>query len=114
MQIGKLLMNWCGCYFGNWVCTDEVRWVTQRVCPSQGLELLSKQVLYKKQRTGEQKWLPDLCNMLVQKSIVRHDERRMLYGEWPISDSELASLHPRHFLDVIKGIGSCDQQEQCA
>ena len=114
MHIVKMLANWCGCFFGNWVCTDRVRWVTQRICPKQGLELLCKQVQYRKDATGEEKWLPDLCNMLVQKSIVRHDERSKFYGDLPISDSELASLHPRHFLDVIKGIGACDKHEQCA
>jgi hypothetical protein len=71
-------------------------------------------VQYKGKYTGEEKWLPDLSNMLVQKSIVRHDERSKLYGDLPISDSELASLHPRHLLDVIKGYGSCDKHEQRA
>jgi hypothetical protein len=96
------------------MCTERVRWVTQRVCPAQGLELLCKQVQYKKKCTGEERWLPDLSNMLVQKSIVQHAERSKLYGDWPISDSELANLHPRHFLDVIRGIGDCDKQERCA
>ena len=113
MYISKLLFDWCGCFFGNWNCTKQVRWVTQRICPSQGLELMCKEVQYKKKCTGEERWLPDLCNMLVQKSIVEHAERTKLYGDWPISDIELARLHPRHFLDVIKGIGSCDKQEHC-
>lgn len=113
MHIIHVLTSWSGCFFGKWVCTQKVRWVTQRVCASQGLELLSKQVQFKKNSTGEERWLPDLCNMLVQKSIVRHAERNKLYGDWPISDSELANLHPRHFLDVIKGIGSCNKQEHC-
>ncbi len=52
--------------------------------------------------------------MLVQKSIVQHEERSQLYGDWPISESELGRLHPRHFLDVIKGIGTCDKYEPCA
>jgi hypothetical protein len=114
MHIGSLMVNWFGCFFGNWVCTDRVQWVTQRVCARQGLELLCKQVQYKKKCTGEERWLPDLCNMLVQKSIVQHAERNKLYGDWPLSDNQLASLHPRHFLDVIKGIGTCDKHEHCA
>ena len=114
MHIGNILTQWCGCFFGDWVCTDKVRWVTQRVCSSQGLELLCKQVQYKKNCTGEERWLPDLCNMLVQKSIVSHDERNKFYGDSPIYDSDIARLHPRHFLDVIKGIGTCDKHGQCA
>ena len=108
MHIRKVLANWYGCFFGNWVCTEKVQWVTQRVCADRGLELLCKQVKFKNQCSGEERWMPDLCNMLVQKSIVQHEERSKLYGEWPISDSELARLHPCHFLDVIKGIGMCD------
>jgi hypothetical protein len=113
MQIGKMLAQWFGCFFGNWICTDTVQWVTQRVCDSQNLELLCKQVKYKKKCTGEERWKPDLCNMLVQKSIVTHSERNELYGDYPITDIQLASLHPRHFLDVIKGIGNCDKHGQC-
>lgn len=113
MHFGKSFVNWCGCLFGKWVRTDRVRWVTQRICDRQGLELLCKEVKYVNKCSGKEKWLPDLCNMLTQKSIVKHAERSKFYGDWPISESELGRLHPRHFLDVIKGIGECNEHEHC-
>jgi len=114
MSIDKVLVTWCERFFGQWVRTEKVQWVTQRVCTAQGLELLCKQVQYRKKCTGEDRWLPDLRNMLTQKSIVLRVERSKLYGDLPISDSELARLHPRRFLDVVKGVGVCNEHEQYA